>query len=72
MEKTMMEMSILTATVEIMKAEIMSNSTRGSSFLLSGTNRKELLENIEDIYKKIFELEYKREWKIEDPVRGKE
>ena len=62
MEKTMMDMSILTATVEIVKAEITSNSTRGS-LLLSGNNRKEFLENIEDVYKKLFELEYKREWK---------
>jgi len=60
-ENTKIDMSILTATVEIMKAEISSRSTSG--FLLSANNRKEVLENIEAIYKKFFELENKKEWK---------
>jgi hypothetical protein len=69
MEKTILDMSILAATVEIMKAEISSQATRGS-LLLSGTNRDEVIKNIEVIYKKFYELEYKKEWKIEDaPLR---
>jgi len=63
MENTKLDMSVLTATVEIIKAELMSNSSRGSSYLMSGNNRKELLENIEDVYKKLYELENKKEWK---------
>jgi len=60
-------MSVLTATVEIMKAEISNQATRGS-LLLSGSNRDEVVKNIEVLYKKFYELEYKKEWKMEDSL----
>lgn len=51
-----------TATVEIVKAALQSN-TGGANLLITGdAGRENLLKGIEELYKKLYYLDNKREW----------
>lgn len=54
-------MTVLEATVEIAKSVLITNGAGSSHYLITDEeNKKKLLKGIEDIYKKLAELEKER------------